>query len=256
MTALGPNHVHFWRVPLAASPPGRETCLSTAERSRAARFIFDRDRERWIASRVFLRSVLERYSGIDAADVKLATAPGGKPHLVGDAVRFNLSHSGDLAVCAVAREREVGADVELLRVGVDTVAIARRAFSQELSDEIASSAEAERTDRFFAAWTQHEARVKCFGSGLTGQPGEAEEPVAIAPVPVGEGYAAAVAVAGAPGALEVAEASEGLPGFASSRLSVVRWLYRGAGGLPKLPAVSHGAVEMPEEGLEPPTRGL
>ena len=51
----------------------------------------------------------------------------------------------------------------------------------------------ERESLFYAAWTQHEARVKCSGAGLSGPPPGPE--VTAWPLEIDAGYAAAVAVA-------------------------------------------------------------
>ena len=193
---LGADEVHVWQARVSTPAAGAERCLSPEERSRAARFRFDRDRTRWVASRVFLRRTLARYAGVDADGVELRTADGGKPELVCGSVRFSLAHSGDLAACAVARDREVGVDVERVRDGLDVCRIADRMFAPQRRDEICLAAEPERTERFFAAWTEHEALTKCLGSGLAHTPSPASPPITVTPLTVPDGYAGAVAAAG------------------------------------------------------------
>ena len=132
----GPSHprladaaVDVWHADLAAAVArgdGR-AALSDDERERAARFARPEDGERWAAGRGILRALLAAYTGADSRELRFEAGPHGKPRLAGEErLRFNLSHSGDVALYAIALEREVGVDVELPRRAVDHVAIARR----------------------------------------------------------------------------------------------------------------------------------
>jgi len=98
-------------------------------------------------------------------------------------LRFNLSHSGDVTLIAVARDSEVGVDVERIRPVIEMRTIARRWLGR---DDIAGEQE------FFRAWTRHEAMVKALGVGLSGA-AESFDGV-VAEIDAGPGYAAAVAV--------------------------------------------------------------
>ncbi|HET9152822.1 MAG TPA: hypothetical protein VFN85_01750 [Solirubrobacterales bacterium] len=143
--------------------------LPPEERERAGRFLSEQAASRWVASRWALRRVLGEYLEVAPAAVGLEIADGGKPRLAGGAgPQFNLSHSQGLALVAVAG-REVGIDVERVRP--------------------------KRPATFYAAWTRHEARLKCLGSGLGVTPA-AGGSVAVRSLDVAPGYAAAVAVAG------------------------------------------------------------
>ncbi len=91
--------------------------LSSDELARAARFHFERDRTRFSVARAALREILAHYLGTSPAEIAFVYGDHGKPALAppyGD-LRFNLSHSHDLALCAVARGSEVGVDVERIR---------------------------------------------------------------------------------------------------------------------------------------------
>ena len=107
-----------WTADLDSSP--YELChlgdtLSTDERERATKFHLARDRRRSIASRGILRDILTRYVGRSASALSFSYGPFGKPALAEDYaedLRFNLSHSGNVALYAVTRNREIGVDVE------------------------------------------------------------------------------------------------------------------------------------------------
>jgi 4'-phosphopantetheinyl transferase len=158
-----------WLIALDGAPGSAP--LSPQERERAARFLRDEDRERWAAARAALREVLSAYADTGPAALRFVEGPHGKPALADDAgkLRFNLSHSADTALIAVAREREVGVDVELPRRAVDHVALARRVLSSAEADRIAAIEDpGERERAFLRAWVRWEAVLKCRGTGIGG----------------------------------------------------------------------------------------
>ena len=203
----GPDHlsltageVHIWRARLNGPLPGLEG-LPPPERERAAAFLRDDAAGRWVASRWALRQTLSRYLDEPAAEITLELGANEKPQLANrsSGLRFNLSHSGDLALVAVAHDREVGVDVEQIEPARDLLTLAERALASEAVAEIRAAAPTEQPLAFYRAWTRHEARLKCLGVGLGGtDPGD---PVALADLEVGVDYAGAVAVTGEIGTL-------------------------------------------------------
>lgn len=148
--------------PLAAS-------LSPAERARAGRYRFPRHARRFAAARGWLRHVLGAELGIAPAAVLLTEAPG-KPRLVdGPGLCFNVAHSSELALIALAAG-EVGVDVEHAGTGppgLETVALACTAAEAFALDRLAPG---ERADAFLCRWTAKEAYLKARGVGLAVPP--------------------------------------------------------------------------------------
>jgi phosphopantetheinyl transferase len=132
------------------------------------------DVEERAAARTALREILASYLGERPEEVDLAAGAGGKPELATEPGRlpFNLSHSGGLALVAVAPTGvAVGVDVELIRPRRDLERLAARWLASDDALAIAAaSGPAEREALFYAAWTRHEARAKCSGAGLAGPP--------------------------------------------------------------------------------------
>src|SRR5690349_24686155 len=102
---LEENEAHIWRARLdrdATFLRRAETTLAGDERTRAARFHFARDRDRFVASHAILRTILSRYIGRAEDALEFSYEPAGKPRLRlldgQERLRFNLSHSQDLAV--------------------------------------------------------------------------------------------------------------------------------------------------------------
>lgn len=192
---LRPAEVHLWRVDLdAAAAPPRDV-LTDAERERATRLRAAIDGRRWAASRWALREVLGRYLGEPPGEIELALGEHGKPALAvaPERLEFNLSHSGGLALVAVAA-RPVGVDVERIDPGRHVLALAERALDPDTAAAVRSADPAARGAMFFTHWARHEARLKCHGGGIGGAPPDG--PLTVADVDAGAGYAAAVAVPG------------------------------------------------------------
>jgi len=144
--------------------------LSADEAARAARFRFPEHRDRFIAGRGLLRELLGAYLGRPGAALQFGTGSRGKPELAGAAgggLRFNLSHSGDGVLYAVAL-REVGADLEHHDRVTDYLAIIDRVCTgRELASFRERPAE-RRREAFFDCWTRKEAVAKASGDGLAG----------------------------------------------------------------------------------------
>lgn len=169
---LDVDEVHVWRASLEQDPEEVEALrasLSADERRRADRFHFERDRRHFTVGRGVLRDVLSRYLGGPPAALGFSLGEFGKPALSGDdgGLRFNLSHSHGLALCAVTRGREVGVDVEHLRDDFAGVDIAERFFSPAEVAALLSLPAHQRTRAFFDCWTRKEAYIKALGEGLS-----------------------------------------------------------------------------------------
>jgi 4'-phosphopantetheinyl transferase len=159
-----------WRLCLQESraTPGLPAPLSEEERARASRFAFPIDRIRYVAAHGQLRQVLAAYLGRSPADLAFDLGPQGKPRLAGSSeLSFNLSHSGDLGLLAVAWGREVGVDTEAIRPVPDLDDLVARCFSGSERSALASLPEELRLTAFFDGWTRKEAFLKALGAGLS-----------------------------------------------------------------------------------------
>ena len=147
-------------------------CLTEAERVRAARFVDAVHRRRWIAGRATLRTMLADCVGAEPAEIPIEYGRFGKPELREpyQALTFNLSHSGPLALLAIAWGRDVGVDVEAISHRIDWPAVAARFFSRAERDELARLPAARQARAFFACWSRKEAYLKARGAGLSWEP--------------------------------------------------------------------------------------
>lgn len=179
---MNPGEIHVWSIPLdaAETPPP-----TPGESARAARFRTTDLQRRYLRSHGALRAILRQYT---EARLDFAITENGKPFLTGDAhLKFNLSHSREMALVAVALDVEVGVDVEWIRSMPDYRDIAERFFPPS------EAAQVEDERDFFRRWTRLEAMVKARGVGIYGIGIEPSGDWTIEEIAAASGYSAAVA---------------------------------------------------------------
>jgi len=141
-----------------------------------------------------LRAILE---SLTPAPLKFALHEKGKPYLASEPeIRFNLSHSREMALVAVAREIEVGVDIERVRPLPEYAAIAQRFFPPD-------TAPPKSVRDFFRHWTRFEALLKAHGAGLYGAGATPPGDCSVIEIDVGPRFSAALAVEGPVPAVKV-----------------------------------------------------
>lgn len=173
------GRVHIWRLSLDAARLGEEfssfseaqgEVLAPGELARASRFHFDRDRVRYVRCRVALRLLLARYLDLAPPHIRFTYTPNGKPELAADQssrqLRFNVSHSDDMALIAVGVQDALGVDIEKIRPDVKTAELSERFFSARERAALRSLPEPMRVAAFYACWARKEAFLKAIGEGL------------------------------------------------------------------------------------------
>ena len=218
------NEIQLWRLDLRALAANEKHWLGllcSDEQARAGRFIPKQPRQHFVATRGMLRTILAAYLATDARKLSLQNSGRNKPSLgsphADSGICFNVAHSGEVALLAFGREREVGVDIEQVRSDIEVDAIARRFFSSSEQQQLAAVASDDKTEAFFRCWTRKEAYVKAKGEGLllplhrfdvSVAPRSSDALLATRPdgseaarwtlreVPAGAGYVAALCVAG------------------------------------------------------------
>ncbi len=145
-----------------------QALLAPDEHERAGRFVYAEDRERFIIGRGLLRTILARYVGTHPEALEILAAPHGKPYLARPEIPlyFNLTHSGEYAAVALARDCEIGIDIEKIRK--IEPGFAKRFFSEAENEAITCLPVAERQLAVIRCWSRKEAVLKAQGVGLLG----------------------------------------------------------------------------------------
>ncbi len=220
---LPDGEVHVWRATLSSRPGDLlelRSILSPNERARADGFRAVRDRARFVAARSTLRRILARYIGERPEHLRFFYGPWGKPRLEPAAraqrIEFNVSHSGELALYAIADGRRLGVDVEtIVPVTENDERLSRSWLSEQELGEMSTMDASARTRRLYSLWTRKEAYLKARGEGLSLAPDRVRVPRdsvggsfesafesgaaqrwSLRELEAGPGYAAALAVEG------------------------------------------------------------
>jgi 4'-phosphopantetheinyl transferase len=143
--------------------------LSDDEVRRAERFHFDRDRQLFVTSRGLVRKALSKYINVDPAAWRFEKNSFGRPEIIfpseGRVLRFSASNTDGLAMCAVAFNRDIGADVEYLRE--PPLDVVDCSFAPVEAQSVLNCSGNERSERFFEYWTLKESYAKARGLGLS-----------------------------------------------------------------------------------------
>ena len=162
----------LWTVDLDATRSDDALAvLCDDELARMGRFVFERDRLRFAASRAALRRLLGFGLDRDPRLLRFSTSAHGKPSLADDQeLAFNVSHSGGSAIIAIdtaRRHRSIGVDLELRREVRDALSLAQTCFDGEELDALAACDASLRDDVFLQGWTRKEACLKADGAGFS-----------------------------------------------------------------------------------------
>jgi 4'-phosphopantetheinyl transferase len=148
-----------------------ESLLSANERARMSRFHFARNRHQYLVTRALVRASLSAYYPLEPGAWQFSQNRYGKPEIshpdASLSMRFNLSHTHGLTVCAIARHYDIGVDVEDSQrtTRADLNSLAGYFSAQEFEDLRKLPAD-EQPQRFFAYWTLKESYIKARGLGL------------------------------------------------------------------------------------------
>jgi 4'-phosphopantetheinyl transferase len=192
--------VHVWRADLDRPDWPDAEGLPEGERSRASSILRPQSQRRWVAARWVLRETLSRYLGEAPAEIRFELGEHGKPRLAAPSagLTFNLSHSGDVALVAVAAGREVGVDVERVSPERDPLRLAERALGPEGAALVRAAPAEARAELFHRLWADREARLKCLGVGVFASPPPGAADLRLERLDLGPQHAASVAVGAGP----------------------------------------------------------
>lgn len=169
----GRELIHVWMI----APPKLSDeqladaypLLTVEERERHRKFVFERHRREYLATRGLVRAALSRHRAVDRAAWAFRRNEYGRPELEPPCgLRFNLSNHPSLVVCAVREGGlELGCDLEPLDRGAEVLGIADTVFAPRELAELRALPEAARPSRALALWTLKEAYIKARSIGLT-----------------------------------------------------------------------------------------
>ena len=175
---VGSGEAQVWLARLdEGKAAGMEEILSDDERARAERFRFQRQKKQFVVARGFLRIILGKYLNMGPDEICFEYDRYGKPSICGASgtkIKFNLSHSGGLALYAVSGGREIGVDLEQIKPFLLDERTIAECLTPRESRRLQALSGRERERFFFDCWTRKESYLKARGEGLTVSPNQIE----------------------------------------------------------------------------------
>ncbi len=161
------ENVHLWKVDLRHKMEKEaQQLLNQEEQIKASRLRNVEQQAFAISMRVQLRQLLALYLAVKAKDIQFKKAAFGKPYVANVALSFNVSHSGEQALIAISKCKQLGVDIERWRTLDNIEALVRRNFSEQEKKQWLTVAREQREKTFFQIWTSKEAFIKATGRGL------------------------------------------------------------------------------------------
>ncbi|MFD2726454.1 4'-phosphopantetheinyl transferase family protein [Hyunsoonleella rubra] len=142
--------------------------LSDDEKLRASKFHFKKDEERFIVFRGVLRFISGKYLNLKPEAVTFKYGEFGKPEFALKAdLKFNISHSKDMAVMGFVNNFDIGIDIEFMKSDFHVMDIADNYFSKHEIQMLREFPENLQTEGFYRCWTRKEAFIKAKSKGLS-----------------------------------------------------------------------------------------
>ena len=174
---LSKNEIHLWTVKPQDLFQERgsdllkkryQDLLTDDETIKQQRYKFEIDKHDALITRVFIRDLLSYYTEVAPSDWRFYKGEKGKPEIINPPLplRFNISHTKDLIICAVTLTNDIGCDVENTTRSNDVLSIASRYFSPSETQALFSLPKEQQRQRFFDYWTLKESYIKAWGLGL------------------------------------------------------------------------------------------
>jgi len=147
-----------------------ERVLDEEEKNRRQRFYFAKHRHQYLVTRALIRSTLSQYADVDPKDWRFSVNGYGKPEIsdgfIDKPIRFNLSHTDGLIMCAIVLNEDIGVDCENTEKK-HSLNIAEHCFSKQEIQALNCLPEHQQAQRFLEYWTLKEAYIKAKGMGLS-----------------------------------------------------------------------------------------
>ena len=170
---LGSAELHLWRLNLNCNQhylAKSKSLLSQDELNRADRLLDPQKSSQFIVSRAGVRTILGQYLATDPQQIFFQYNQSGKPALADShcsQLSFNLSHSGQWAILAVAHDIEVGVDVEFIDTSLGYRQLSAAYFNGRERESLSRYPAVRQRRGFYRLWTKQEAALKLEGAGFS-----------------------------------------------------------------------------------------
>jgi 4'-phosphopantetheinyl transferase len=171
---LNSNEIHIWisragRIRQTELLKHYQNLLTEDELLKQNSYVCPKKRHSALITRAFVRDLLSRYVNLPPHLWRFKQNLHGKPEIINPSLplRFNISHTDDVIICAVTLNDDIGCDVEMIHRSCPFLSIAEINFSPEEFSDLLKTPEKEQRSRFFDYWTLKEAYIKTCSMGFS-----------------------------------------------------------------------------------------
>ncbi len=168
---LQSKQVHVWCLSFREHTehvPNYYALLSDDEKIKASKFHFEKDKNQSIISRGALRQLSALYLDRPIDDIAFTYGEYGKPeYSFKSYLKFNVSHSGDMAIIGFVKDHDIGVDIEHIKTDFDVMDIAVNYFSELEIKTLKAFPKKKHIEGFYRCWTRKEAFIKAKSQGLS-----------------------------------------------------------------------------------------
>lgn len=150
------DHPHLWAL------------LDSTELIQARNIKNERQQHRYVQTHGLLRALLAKIIHTKPDVIKIGRGQYGKPYLPDyPEWTFNLSHSDNYLVMAIAQDCHLGVDVEICKDRKNFVGLVDKCFAESEATYWRQLSSVHKTREFYRFWTAKEAFVKATGRGIS-----------------------------------------------------------------------------------------
>ena len=163
--------IDFWHSSLETTPEKYQQdwlILDDEEKIRAAKFKNAVLQQRYVSAHGQLRRILAQYLEVSPASLFFLKTARGKPYLADySGLDFNLSHTSEDMAVAVAKNCQIGVDIEQCKHRGNLADLVNRCFAEPEAAYWHQLPKDLQQKAFYQFWTRKEAFVKATGLGIT-----------------------------------------------------------------------------------------
>jgi len=169
---LNINTVYLWLINIDNEIENMDhlrQLLSIEEMDRANRFVFEKDKQRYIVTHSILRLIISKIISLEPLSIRFTVKKRDKPclnHPEHQDIHFNLSHSGKYIIIALALKTELGIDIEFINPVLDRDQMVLSFCSKQEIDTYHQLPVDLKIKAFYTCWSRKEAFIKAIGEGL------------------------------------------------------------------------------------------
>lgn len=141
--------------------------IDSAITAKASTYKSGKKRQEYLASEWLRRFVLKQYLHVQEQDIAFDATDKGRPFLKDHShYDFNISHTKDYIVMAVAKGQKIGIDIQSSRARIDALGIAKQYYANSEYQWLSTLSPNKIDYYFYLLWTLKEASLKRTGDGI------------------------------------------------------------------------------------------